>query len=76
MGLTRERRNSGLQRRSKTGDARGTRKARREWGPEAFATIANRRTANEPPNSGLKQTRISLTLDPRSLALLRWADGG
>jgi putative addiction module component (TIGR02574 family) len=29
-----------------------------------------------PPNSGLKQTRLSLTLDPRSLALIRWADGG
>ena len=27
-----------------------------------------------PANSGLKQTRISLTLDPRSLALVRWPD--
>jgi hypothetical protein len=26
------------------------------------------------PNSGLKQTRISLALDPRCLGLVRWAD--
>ncbi len=28
------------------------------------------------PNSGLKQTRISLALHPRSLALLRWPPSG
>jgi hypothetical protein len=29
---------------------------------------------SEPANSGLKLTRISLALDPRSLALVRWTD--
>jgi hypothetical protein len=37
-----------------------------------FDSIRDLRTDRRvPPNSGLKQTRISLALDPRSLALVR-----